>query len=91
MGDVVDRVRRDLERIERLDPELAGSGLAGVALALAARMDDVENSATSVSMCGRALTDALEQLRELTPVEDEGDRIDDLADRRSRRVAAAAG
>jgi len=91
VGDVMDAVQRDLDKIKRLDSDLAESGLARLALALASRVDDGENSATSVSMCAGKLAETLKELRELTPVEDEGDRIDDLAAaREARRVTAAA-
>jgi len=84
---VVASVKRDLAALG--DRGLAVSGLAAVALELAAQMDDKTNSATSKSMCARALSEVLAQLRGLAPVEVEDDRLDDLASRRADRRAAA--
>lgn len=87
---VVGAVRRDLER---LGDEASGSALAATALALAAELDDAENSATSKSMCARALNETMASLRELAPPKPTADRIDEVKekreDRRSRRVAGA--
>lgn len=82
---VEDAVRRDLEGMG----DLAHGALAASALALAAEMDDPENSATSKSMCARALHDALEQLRELAPPKRETDDVDDLEAKRAKRRDAA--
>ena len=86
---VLDAVERDLEAIEKLDPELARSGLAASALAVARELDDRSNSATSRSMCAKALIDTLDRLRELAPEPEEGDQLDDLRAKRAARAAAA--
>jgi hypothetical protein len=65
------------------------SGLAAAALALAREIDDPENSATSKSMCAKALQDILSQLRALAPQKRERDRLDELAEKRTRRRATA--
>jgi hypothetical protein len=79
-----------LERdLERFGPDLARSTLAASALALARELDDPDNSATSKSMCARALNDTLDRLVELAPDEDEKDALDDLAARRAARRSAA--
>ncbi len=63
---------------------------AYVASALAlARELDVKNSATSKSMCARALREAMDRLRELAPPAERADRLDELAGRRKRRRSAA--
>jgi len=90
-GTVREAVEADLAAIAKSEPALATSGLARLALALASRVDDTENSATSVSMCGRALADVLGQLRELTPPAKEADGIDELTRKREDRRAAAEG
>lgn len=64
---VFEAVERDLEEIGRRDSALASSALAMTAKALAERIDDPANSATSVSMCSRALVEVMEKLRELAP------------------------
>lgn len=65
-------------------------GLAALALALAAEVDNPENSATSKSMCGRTLLETLKQLRELAPPAEKEDKLDELSDRRARRRGSAA-
>ena len=82
-------VDRDLADIRRVAPKLADSALAATALALAVERDG-DNSATSKSMCARALADVLEQLRELTPAQEEMDDLDDLASRRATRIAGGS-
>lgn len=47
------------------------------------------NSATSKSMCGKTLMDALVQLRATAPLERQGDRVDEIAKRRKRRLGVA--
>lgn len=81
-------VTRDLAALARRAPELAAGGLAVAALALAAEIDEPGNSATSKSMCARAMYDALEKLAAMAPPEQEADRIDDLSARRSKRLAS---
>ena len=80
-------IRRD---IAELPPELATSGLAALALALATQIDDPANSATSKSMCAGQLRDTLRDLRELTPADEEADELDDLASRRATRRSGVA-
>lgn len=86
-GGVEEAVRRDLDAIAERDAALAGSGLAIAALALATRIDDLGNSATSVAACARALVEALDRLRELVPAESEADALDDLGRARASRLA----
>lgn len=86
---VVAAVERDISAIRRVDPILADSALAAAALVLAAELDDQENSATSKSMCARALREAMDRLRELAPAVSEIDRVDELSSRRGKRRAAS--
>lgn len=75
--DNIAAVERDIERIRELDSALAESALAATALQMAYEMTNPFNSATSKSMCARALLETMEQLRELTPDgEEEGDELD---------------
>jgi len=83
-------VLRDLATIAKADPALAESGLAAMARVLARELDHPFNSATSKSMCAKALADALGQLRDLMPVEQEGDQLDDLSARRAERLGGGA-
>lgn len=88
---VVEAVERDLKEIAALDSDLARSGHAAAALALARELDDPANSATSKSMCAKALNETLDKLRALAPPTKEADRVDDLAARRTERLARASG
>jgi hypothetical protein len=77
-------VRRDLAGLPR---ELAESGLAATALAMAQRLDA---GGGSPSECAKALTDVLLKLRELAPPKQERTRLDDLSARRAARLAGRA-
>jgi hypothetical protein len=79
-------VERDLAEIRKRDSELADSALAASALTLARELDNPRNSATSKSMCARALHDALDRLRSLAPAKPEIDELDDLTKRRAARL-----
>lgn len=85
VGTVVEAVGRDLAALG--DDALAESALAAAALALARELDDPSNSATSKSMCARALLDTLNRLRELAPEDEEEDGVDELRARRAARLA----
>jgi hypothetical protein len=87
---VVDAVHRELDAIAKRDKDLARSGFAASALALAATLDDPKNSATSKSMCARSLLDALDRLRELAPDEEKKDGLDELVARRAKKLSRGA-
>ena len=82
-------VRSDLEKLAVRNRELATSSLAANALQLAREMDS-KNSATSKSMCARALNETMEKLLALAPVEEPPDMLDDLEKRRAARRARVA-
>lgn len=86
-GEVTKAVKRDLAEIRRSDKKLAESGLAASALALARELDNDDNSATSKSMCARALREALDRLRELAPAPKTNDAIDNLSGRAALKLA----
>lgn len=67
--------------------ELAQSALAAAAMTLGASLDDPRNSATSKSMCAKALLDILDRLRDLAPGDEEADELDELNARRAERLA----
>lgn len=87
---VVDAVERDIVDMAERDETLANSGLAATALAMAYELENPFNSATSKSMCARALLEISDRLRELLPPEAEGDAVDDLAARRTERAKGIA-
>jgi hypothetical protein len=86
---VADSVREYLKDLGDRDEALARSPLATSALALAREMDG-QNSATSKSMCAKALNETLAQLRALAPEETGKDDLDELAERRKQRRAGKA-
>lgn len=83
-------VEQDIEELRARAPELAESGLAATALALAYELDHPGNSATSKSMCARALNETMEKLRALAPPAEEPDAVDELTRRREERRQQAA-
>ena len=87
---VLESVESDIAEIAKRDKALADSGLAALAKQLAKELDSTGNSATSKSMCAKALMEALEKLRQLAPAESANDRVDELAGRRAKRRARSA-
>jgi uncharacterized membrane protein len=87
---VADATRRDLVR---LGGEAEECSLAAVALALAAELDDQENSATSKSMIAREYRETMAVLRAMVPPKLEEDEVERARKRRADRLAGqpAAG
>jgi hypothetical protein len=83
---VVEAVERDLAA---LGSGAKDSTLAATALALARELDDA-NSATSKSMCAKAMVEVLRELRSLAPPKRKKDKVDDIAAQRERRRARSA-
>lgn len=82
MVTVVEALERDVQALGKLP---AGSeSLVASAFALAVELD-VKNSATSKSMCARALNETMAQLRAMAPPAQVADRLDDLTERRAKR------
>lgn len=84
------RVRGEVEKavaaeVRRL--KVADAGEAAVALSLAREMDVSGNSATSKSMCAKALMEAMERLRAMAPPAETKDGVDEIAAKRAARVA----
>lgn len=88
---VLEAVVRDLERIQRRDPQLAESTLAMSAVAMAREIEHPYNSATSKSMCQSRLVEAMRELRDLAPPEQQKDGLDDIAAGRKLRLASSGG
>jgi hypothetical protein len=83
---VVEAVERE---VETLGSKAGDSPLAAVAFALARELD-ARNSATSKSMCAKAMVDVLRELRALVPPLEEKDDLDDLAAQRKKRISERA-
>lgn len=86
---IVEAARRDIAAIVKRDKALGESALAASVETLAVEMANPHNSATSKSMCAKALADALKQLRELAPPEQKADRLDEVAKKREHRRRGA--
>jgi hypothetical protein len=78
----------DLE-MESIGGEFATSTLAATARALAVELDG-DNSATSKSMCAKALADVMRELRALAPAKPEEDEVERARKRRTDRLARQA-
>jgi hypothetical protein len=78
---VVTGVRADLRD---LPGELAKSGLAASAMALARELDSPDTSATAKAACSRSLVQVMRELRAQAPAGEEVDVVDEL---RARRAA----
>ena len=84
-GSVVEAVEADLAELAKRDPDLARSSRAASALVLARELDSPRNSATSKSMCSKALSEAMDRLLELAPPEEEKGRLDEISAERKKR------
>lgn len=82
---VVAATKRELAALGKRSSRAAESALAATALALAAEMDDPENSATSKAACARALSEVLAQIRGDVPDEKKKDGLDELKAKREKR------
>jgi hypothetical protein len=79
---VVEAVEADLA-----ESPLAKSAMAATALALAREIDAPGNSATSKSMCAKALVDVLREMRALAPPAEEETELDRRRREREQRLA----
>ena len=90
-AELADAVLNERERLRSSAPDLADGALAAMASAMALEVEHPFNSATSKSMCAGKLQDALRELRELAPPQEEADGIDDIAEQRAKRRARLPG
>jgi hypothetical protein len=72
--------------LEALGPAAIGSSLGVVALTLAAELDD-RNSATSKSLCAKAMIDVMREIKAAAPPKREEDDIERARKRRVSRLA----
>jgi hypothetical protein len=90
MGRLESNLTRTKRELDRLPEDLANGSLAGAALTMARMLDHPKTSATSKSMCAGKLQELVRELHSLAPPVEEADWLDDLAKRRSLRVAGGA-
>ncbi|MFD5572259.1 hypothetical protein [Streptomyces cadmiisoli] len=85
MGAVADAINAEIEqlRVEEVSP-----GLAELASSLARSVDEAE-APTAKAVAARELRGVMADLRRLAPVETKGDAVDDIAEQREKRRAAA--
>jgi hypothetical protein len=82
---VADKIARE---IEDLHAEETSPGMAAVALDLAKAMDST-NVPGAKAQAADKLRSIMSDLRKLAPVESKGDAVDDIAEQRAKRRAAA--
>jgi hypothetical protein len=84
---VVAALEQDVRDLGKLPP--ACGALVASAFALAEQLDS-GSSATSKSMCAKALLDTLDRLRELAPPTLAASPLDEIRERRDKRVRRAS-
>lgn len=82
---VADRVTTELDD---LHAEETSPGMAAVALDLAKAIDGTD-APTAKAVAARELRSIMADLRRLAPAETKGDAVDDIAEQRAKRRAAA--
>lgn len=85
MGAVTDKITEEIAglRVDEIAP-----GLAQVAISLAESIDE-KGGPTAKANAARELRAVMNDLRKLAPVESKGDAVDDIAEQRAKRRAAA--
>lgn len=83
--DVADRIAAELDD---LHADESSPGMAAVALDLAKAIDGTD-APTAKAVAARELRSIMADLRKLAPVETKGDVVDDIAEHRAKRRAAA--
>lgn len=79
-------VEQSLEQELQKYPEAVRNGpLAATAMVLARKMDDPDNSATSVSMCANAMLSIMTKLADAKPAEQQTDSLAKLLSKRQSR------
>jgi hypothetical protein len=84
---VADQLEQQLQEWERRQPGISKSAQAGLALALAAKIDDPSTNATALSNCANSLDRVLERMESNLPPLVEGDVIDEIRAKRQQRRA----
>jgi len=82
---VADEITRELEDLHADD---TAPGMAAVALDLARAIDGTD-APTAKAVAARELRSIMADMRRLAPVGEKGDAVDDIAEQREKRRAAA--
>ncbi|MGW1609421.1 hypothetical protein ACWCQZ_08485 [Streptomyces sp. NPDC002285] len=82
---VADEITAELEDLHANE---TSPGMAAVARALAEAMDETD-APTAIAVLADKLRPIMIDLRKLAPVESKGDAVDDIAEQRKKRRAAA--
>jgi hypothetical protein len=82
---VADEIAAELEDLHANE---TSPGMAAVALDLATAIDGTD-APTAKAVAARELRSIMADLRKLAPVESKGDTVDDIAEQRAKRRAAA--
>lgn len=85
MSDLVDKIETELDELHAHE---TSPGMAAVALDLAKAIVD-SDAATAKAVVADKLRSIMADLRKLAPVESKGDAVDDIAEQREKRRAAA--
>jgi hypothetical protein len=85
---VVEALTAELERFGDVS-EPGFRILSASAMSLARELDS-DSSATSKSMCAKAMIETVDRLRYWLPDDEENDELDDLAEKRASRLERAA-
>lgn len=83
---VVESVQGDIDRLAERMPLVAECAEAALALALASEIDASRNSATSKSMCARALSETMKDLRAMVPPEEKKGALHGIKSGRALRL-----
>lgn len=86
-SEVLEAVERDLAGIRERDPKVASSATAAAAMQMAIELEHPYNSATSKSMCAKALMEAMRELRDLVPPVEKKGELHAIKDARAARLA----
>ncbi|WP_240981010.1 hypothetical protein [Streptomyces sp. Z423-1] len=85
LGAVTDAINAE---INQLGIEPVSPGLAELATSLARSVDEAD-APTARAVAARELRAVMADLRKLAPVQSKGDAVDDIAEQRAKRRAAA--
>lgn len=88
MGKISDAIRKEIPAEGFAGWGLGSEAISESALSLARALDNPKTSPNARAFCAKELRETLDRLRELAPSREQRDAIDDLADRRTKRLAA---